>query len=130
MIQLEFWIQKNKERREKIYNKEHFFKRVYGMAFCDRIEYGIPGETHPELEKRIGIQDAIVSNTAIEQGWVRFSNRHGELEIQCLPSNKSRTSIHNLLKEVTSGHYYMEINGDYKEFDTTNQLLDWIDSHF
>ena len=83
---LQDWITKHKERRETVYSQADFHERVYGFALYNRIELGIPGEVHKQLETRMGVPRAVTTSNALELGWVRFSRRFGALEMNCWPT--------------------------------------------
>jgi hypothetical protein len=127
------WAAKNKERREKVYSKSTFHERVYGLAFHDRIEYGKVGEIHKDLEDRVGIANAMTTTSALEQGWVRFSRRFGELEIHCMPVEKAARSILHLTENVLGQHHMLDLQrGEkhtYHEFDDAAELLEWVQTH-
>src|ERR1700722_2085138 len=96
------------KRKETIYSKKDFHTRIYGLASPDLIEYGITGELHVQLEERVGIKGAMQTTSALQEGWVRFSSRFGELEMNCIPSRTALRSIHNLVLNVKVEHWMLD----------------------
>lgn len=131
---LESWIAKHKERRDSVYSQADFHERIYGFALFDRIELGVPGEIHKELEDRMGIPRAVTTSNALELGWVRFSRRFGALEMNCWPIRAASSTIHKLVEMYPSARYSLDIESNskhtYEEFKEIDDLLTWVDSHF
>ena len=130
-MSLQKWITEHRERYEKLYSKADFCGRRYGLALGDRIEYGIKGEIHKDLEARVGIRNAMTTTAALRKGWVRFSLRFGELEMQAFPCSKAAETIRHLVRTLGASSYRLELDNrhQYYEFETGAEVLEWLESH-